>query len=53
MTAPGEGVPVIMDPVDYGQWLGPKGQGTGMLAALLRPYPAKRMSAFPGVNAGQ
>jgi putative SOS response-associated peptidase YedK len=53
-TAPNELVatihnrmPVILDPRDYDQWLDPKEQDAAAVAALLRPFPADRMRAYP------
>ena len=40
-------MPVNMDPRDYEQWLDPQEQDASAVAALLRPYPAERMRAFP------
>lgn len=42
-------MPVILHPADYAAWLG-EGEGGGdpdALQALLRPYPAERMRAWP------
>jgi putative SOS response-associated peptidase YedK len=39
-------MPVIMDPADFGQWLDPT-EKPGPLQALLRPYPAEEMEAYP------
>ncbi len=39
-------MPVILAPEDYEQWLDPEGN-TAELAALLRPYPAGAMRAYP------
>lgn len=38
-------MPVILDPADYDAWL--ESQDTTIPMALLQPYPAKRMSAYP------
>jgi putative SOS response-associated peptidase YedK len=40
-------MPVILDPADYGRWLGEESATPDELHALLRPYPAERMMAFP------
>ncbi len=42
-----ERMPVIIDPSDYEQWLDPRIQQADSLKALLRPYPADAMSAYP------
>ncbi len=39
-------MPVIVGPEDYDAWLDPEPPSAGALTALLRPYPADRMSAF-------
>jgi putative SOS response-associated peptidase YedK len=53
-TAPNELVgtfrnrmPVILDPRDFDQWLDPKEQDVVAVAALLRPFPADKMRAYP------
>ena len=38
---------VILPPEHYQQWLDPEEQDAPALAALLRPYPADEMEAFP------
>ena len=40
-------MPVIFDPGDYARWLGEEPTANDELLALLRPYPAERMIAFP------
>ncbi len=40
-------MPVILAPGSYGQWLDPAEQPPDRLAALLQPYPADEMTAFP------
>jgi putative SOS response-associated peptidase YedK len=40
-------MPVILDPVDYGKWLGEEEVGQTALLELLRPAPADRMECFP------
>ena len=40
-------MPVILDPRCFDQWLDPKEQDAAILAALLRPFLAERMSAYP------
>ncbi len=40
-------MPVILDPGDYDLWLDPSVQDAVRLQALLRPYPAERMTAYP------
>ncbi len=37
---------MILDPVDYGQWLDRRARVDGLLA-LLRPFPEEAMTAFP------
>ena len=38
-------MPVILDPADYDAWL--ESPDTAIPIALIQPYPAKRMSAYP------
>lgn len=38
-------MPVILDPADYDAWL--ESKDTAIPMALLQPYPARRMSAYP------
>ena len=38
-------MPVILDPADFDAWLEPK--ESPIAQALLRPYPAERLRAFP------
>jgi len=40
-------MPVILDPGDYDLWLDPSVQDAVRLQALLRPYPAEPMTAYP------
>ena len=40
-------MPVILAPSDYDVWLDPEFQNKDKLLALLRPYPAEEMKAFP------
>jgi putative SOS response-associated peptidase YedK len=40
-------MPVILDPADYGTWLDPTVTSAAPLRALLRPFPAVAMTAFP------
>lgn len=40
-------MPVILDPADYEVWLNPENRDTGVLAGLLRSYPAVEMEAVP------
>jgi len=40
-------MPVIIDPEDYAAWLDPTNQNIDMLTALLKPYPAASMKAYP------
>jgi putative SOS response-associated peptidase YedK len=40
-------MPVILTPSDYDVWLDPEFQDKEKLLALLRPYPADQMKAFP------
>jgi putative SOS response-associated peptidase YedK len=40
-------MPVILHPADYAQWLDPAPRTPESLQALLKPFPADRMSAHP------
>lgn len=40
-------MPVILAPADYAAWLDPDRRDAASLGALLRPYPAERMRAYP------
>jgi putative SOS response-associated peptidase YedK len=40
-------MPAIIGPADYGTWLGEEPAEKDELMALLKPFPAKRMRAFP------
>jgi putative SOS response-associated peptidase YedK len=40
-------MPVILAPADYGQWLDPAMQQAGPLQAMLQPYPAAALDAYP------
>lgn len=40
-------MPVILDPADYAAWLDPAVAAAPPLRALLRPFPAGAMTAFP------
>jgi putative SOS response-associated peptidase YedK len=40
-------MPAILDPADYRAWLGEVEASPDDLRALLRPYPADRMAAYP------
>src|SRR5262245_36218167 len=42
-----ERMPVILAPADFGAWLDPKTLGGSEAQALLRPYPAEAMTAYP------
>ena len=42
-----ERMPVILAPTDFGLWLDPKAAKSEELQALLRPFPAKAMTAYP------
>ena len=42
-----ERMPVILAPADFERWLDPKGAKGPELQALLRPYPAEAMTAYP------
>jgi putative SOS response-associated peptidase YedK len=40
-------MPVILPPEDYGPWLDPAEGDVHVLQALLRPYAAEAMEAYP------
>jgi putative SOS response-associated peptidase YedK len=40
-------MPVILEPEDYGRWLDPQRRRLEDVSAILRPFPAKRMLAYP------
>jgi putative SOS response-associated peptidase YedK len=40
-------MPAIIGPTDYGMWLGEEPVPKDELLALLRPFPAERMRAYP------
>jgi putative SOS response-associated peptidase YedK len=40
-------MPVILTPADFDRWLDPKATKGPELQALLRPYPAEAMTAYP------
>ena len=40
-------MPVILQESDYEAWLAPDNQDTAALKALLKPYPAEEMAAYP------
>jgi putative SOS response-associated peptidase YedK len=40
-------MPVIVDPADYGKWLGEEPVDPVRLLGMLRPFPAERMMCFP------
>ncbi|WP_119462925.1 SOS response-associated peptidase [Rhodospirillaceae bacterium SYSU D60014] len=40
-------MPVILDPADHAVWLGEQPAEAEELKALLRPYPAEKMTAYP------
>ena len=40
-------MPVIVDPADYGKWLGEDRADPVRLLMMLKPYPAEAMTAFP------
>lgn len=40
-------MPVIVDPKDYAMWLGEQEATQEELLALLKPFPAEKMEAFP------
>lgn len=42
-----ERMPVILHPDDYETWLDPSGNATDNLIALLKPYSAEQMTAYP------
>ena len=42
-----ERMPVILAPADFDRWLDPKAAKGPELQALLRPYPAEAMTAYP------
>jgi len=44
-------MPVILDPADHARWLDPATTLPGEARALLRSYPADRMTAFPVTTA--
>jgi putative SOS response-associated peptidase YedK len=40
-------MPAILAPNDYERWLGEKGTEACQLFAMLKPYPAEAMEAYP------
>ena len=40
-------MPVILDPADHAAWLGEGGISAADAQALLRPFPADAMRAYP------
>jgi putative SOS response-associated peptidase YedK len=40
-------MPVIVDPENYGRWLGEEAADPVRLLMMLRPFPAERMTCFP------
>jgi putative SOS response-associated peptidase YedK len=40
-------MPVILEPKDYARWLGDEATDPPHLMAMLRPYPAEAMEAYP------
>jgi putative SOS response-associated peptidase YedK len=40
-------MPVIVDPADYGKWLGEEPVDPVRLLGMLRPFPAGKMMCFP------
>jgi putative SOS response-associated peptidase YedK len=40
-------MPVIVDPLNYGKWLGEEPVDPARLLSLLRPFPAEPMEAYP------
>jgi putative SOS response-associated peptidase YedK len=40
-------MPVILDPVNWGEWLDPEAKDHIALQALLKPYPAEAMTVWP------
>jgi len=40
-------MPVILHPRDYAKWLDPSSQTSENLLALIQPYPAEQMNAYP------
>jgi len=40
-------MPVILEPKDYARWLGEEATDPPHLMAMLRPYPAEAMEAYP------
>jgi putative SOS response-associated peptidase YedK len=39
-------MPVILDPVNYGKWLGEGATDPVRLLMMLKPYPADRMESY-------
>jgi putative SOS response-associated peptidase YedK len=40
-------MPVILHPRDHARWLDPSAQTPDRLKALIKPFPAEAMSAYP------
>jgi putative SOS response-associated peptidase YedK len=40
-------MPMILDPVDYSAWLDPANENREQLLAMLKPFPAERMTVRP------
>jgi putative SOS response-associated peptidase YedK len=40
-------MPVIVDPANYGRWLGEEPADPVRLLSLLKPFPAEQMEAYP------
>jgi putative SOS response-associated peptidase YedK len=40
-------MPVILEPKEYGRWLDPQRRRPEDVSAILRPFPAERMVAYP------
>ena len=40
-------MPIILEPKNYGGWLDPQRQRLEDVSAILRPFPAERMVAYP------
>jgi putative SOS response-associated peptidase YedK len=40
-------MPVIVDPANYGKWLGEESVDPVRLLSLLKPFPAEQMEAYP------
>ena len=47
-----ERMPVILDPADWDAWLAPDARDPAALQALLQPYPADDLAAWPVATVG-